>query len=76
MLAGTIGSLLAQGCPPYDAARLGVHLHGAAGEAVRVRIGDAGLLASDLPIEIARARHRLAAGRAEGRIGFGVPVEG
>jgi len=76
VLAGTIGSLLAQGCPLYDAARLGVYLHGAAGEAVRVRIGDAGLLASDLPIEIARARHRLVATRAEGRIGFGAPSSG
>ncbi|MBP1704920.1 MAG: NAD(P)H-hydrate epimerase [Chloroflexi bacterium] len=74
VLAGTIGSLLAQGCAPYDAARLGVYLHGAAGEAVRARIGDAGLLASDLPLEVARARHRLAARRSGGRIGFGVPA--
>ncbi len=73
VLAGTIGSLLAQGCPPYDAARLGVHLHGAAGEVVRVRIGEAGMLASDLPVEIARARQRLVTTRAEGRIGFGAP---
>jgi hypothetical protein len=36
-----------------------------AGEAVRARIGDAGLLASDLPIELPLARKRLlvAAGR-------------
>jgi len=76
VLAGTIGSLLAQGCPAYDAARLGVYLHGAAGEAVRARIGDAGLLASDLPLEIARARHRLAVRRKGSRIGFGVPRDG
>ena len=44
-----------------DAARLGVHLHGMAGEAVRARLGDAGLLAGDLPLEIALARRRLAA---------------
>ncbi len=75
VLAGTIGALLAQGLAPFDAARLGVHLHGAAGEAVRHRVGDAGLLASDLPIEIAFARRRLqeradrdARGR---RLGFG-----
>ena len=49
VLAGTIGALLAQGLAPYDAARLGVYLHGLAGEAVRDRIGDAGLLAGDLP---------------------------
>ena len=33
------GALLAQGLAPYDAARLGVYLHGLAGEAVRERIG-------------------------------------
>ena len=84
VLAGTIGSLLAQGLAPFAAARLGVYLHGLAGEAVRQRIGDAGLLASDLPDEIAFARRRLtalaprvAAGR---RVGFcsrqGAPLSG
>jgi hydroxyethylthiazole kinase-like uncharacterized protein yjeF len=75
VLAGTIGSLLAQGLAPYAAARLGVYLHGLAGEAVRLRVGDAGLLASDLPDEIALARRRLAAlatRAASGRrVGFG-----
>jgi NAD(P)H-hydrate epimerase len=74
VLAGTIGSLLAQGLSTYDAARLGVHLHGAAGESVRERIGDAGLLASDLPVEIAYARRRLASLaerlRGDRRLGF------
>ena len=74
VLAGTIGSLLAQGLAPFAAARLGVHLHGMAGEAVRARIGDAGLLAGDLPLEIALARRRLAAlVTYNGRVGFGVP---
>ena len=49
VLAGTIGALLAQGLAPYDAARLGVYLHGLAGDAVRERIGDAGLLARGSP---------------------------
>jgi NAD(P)H-hydrate epimerase len=75
VLAGAIGSLLAQGVAPYDAARLGVYLHGLAGDAVRDRLGDAGLLASDLPDGIALARKRLAAvaeRRAGGkRLGFG-----
>jgi NAD(P)H-hydrate epimerase len=61
VLAGVIGSLLAQGVAPFDAARLGVYLHGLAGDAVRERMGDAGLLASDLPDGIAIARKRLAA---------------
>ncbi|MBM4409277.1 MAG: NAD(P)H-hydrate dehydratase [Chloroflexi bacterium] len=79
VLSGTIGSLLAQGLAPFAAARLGVHLHGLAGEAVRARIGDAGLLASDLIDEIALARRRLAllAERRGGRrVGFAARDEG
>ena len=60
VLAGTIGALLAQGLAPWDAARLGVYLHGLAGEAVRDRIGDAGLLACDLPDALPIGRKRLA----------------
>jgi hydroxyethylthiazole kinase-like uncharacterized protein yjeF len=75
VLSGTIGSLLAQGLAPFAAAQLGVYLHGLAGEAVRLRMGDAGLLASDLPDEIAFARRRLAAlaprATAGRRVGFG-----
>lgn len=61
VLAGTIGSLLAQGLSPFSAARLGVYLHGLAGEGARERFGDAGVLASDLPDGIAIARRRLGA---------------
>jgi NAD(P)H-hydrate epimerase len=61
VLAGAIGSLLAQGLAPFDAARLGVYLHGLAGDGVRERLGDAGPLASDLPDGLAIARKRLAA---------------
>jgi NAD(P)H-hydrate epimerase len=63
VLAGTIGSLLAQRVLPFDAARLGVWLHGRAGERISEQLGDSGLLASDLPYEIAIARHELAAPR-------------
>jgi NAD(P)H-hydrate epimerase len=76
VLAGIIGALLAQGLRPADAARLGVYLHGMAGEAVRERLGDAGLLASDLPDAIPTARKRLAAVadrlRPGKRLGFAV----
>ena len=76
VLAGAIGSLLAQGLQPYAAARLGVYLHGTAGDGVRERFGDAGLLASDLPDGLAIARKRLAAlaeRRSSGkRLGFRV----
>jgi NAD(P)H-hydrate epimerase len=75
VMAGVIGGLLAQGLPPWDAARLGVYLHGLAGESVRERIGDAGLLASDLPDPVAMARKRLAniaeRERTGSRLGFG-----
>jgi NAD(P)H-hydrate epimerase len=60
VLSGAIGSLLAQGLEPFAAARLGVYLHGVAGDGVRERFGDAGLLASDLPDGLAIARKRLA----------------
>ena len=74
VLAGTIGSLLAQGLAPFAAARLGVYLHGLAGDAGRERFGDAGLLASDLPDGLAVARKRLAAvaerRSASKRLGF------
>jgi NAD(P)H-hydrate epimerase len=75
VLAGAIGALLAQGLEPFTAARLGVYLHGAAGEAARERLGDAGVLASDLPDGLAIVRRRLAglAERRRGRkrLGFG-----
>jgi NAD(P)H-hydrate epimerase len=64
VLAGTIGSLMAQRVAPFEAARLGVWLHGRAGQRISERLGDAGLLASDLPYEIALARHELGATRA------------
>jgi len=80
VLSGTIGALLAQHLEPFAAARLGVFLHGTAGESIRDRLGDAGLLASDLPFEIALARKRLAATRArrtaERKLGFGVRAGG
>ena len=75
VLAGAIGALLAQALPPFDAARLGVYLHGLAGDAVRERFGDAGLLASDLPEALAMARKRLSTAaerhKARARLGFG-----
>ena len=59
VLAGTIGAFIAQGMAPFDAACLGVYLHGRAGERLAFRYGTAGLIASELPQEIALARHEL-----------------
>jgi hydroxyethylthiazole kinase-like uncharacterized protein yjeF len=63
VLAGTIGALLAQGLAAFEAACLGVWLHGRAAERISERLGDAGLIAPDLPLEIALARHELAGRR-------------
>lgn len=76
VLAGIIGALLAQGLAPGPAARLGVYLHGAAGELVRERLGDAGLLASDLPESVPIVRKRLSGLRDRAtsgkKVGFAV----
>ncbi len=55
VLAGCIGGLLAQGCAPLDAARLGVWLHGVAGD-----LGpDAGGLAAEVAARLPLARRAL-----------------
>jgi NAD(P)H-hydrate epimerase len=48
VLAGMIGSLLAQGMKPKLAAPLGVCLHGLAGNAAKEQCGERALLASDI----------------------------
>ena len=55
VLAGVIGSLIAQGVEPFDAARLGVFLHAQAGELVRREVGEAGAVAGDLLIRLPKA---------------------
>ena len=52
VLSGIIGGLLAQGSPPYEAAVTGVYIHAAAGRRISHRLGESGLLASDLLLEI------------------------
>lgn len=59
VLAGTIGSLIAQGVEPFDAACLGVFLHARAGERLSWRMGNAGVLAGDLADELPATRHEL-----------------
>ncbi len=49
VLTGLIVGLLAQGMPAYEAARLGVHLHGLAGDLAALQHSESGLIASDLP---------------------------
>lgn len=49
VLTGLIAALLAQGMSPFDAAQLGVHLHGLAGDLAAANLSQPGLIASDLP---------------------------
>lgn len=52
VLTGAIAGLAAQGMPLFEAAAGGVYLHGEAGELVKSRLGDAGMVASDLLQEL------------------------
>jgi ADP-dependent NAD(P)H-hydrate dehydratase / NAD(P)H-hydrate epimerase len=62
VLAGAIAGLIAQGLEPIDAARVGVYLHGMAGEMLAEEYGSSGGLAGELPALIAKAANRLRSG--------------
>ena len=55
VLTGLIAAVLGQGLEPFEAAQLGVHLHGLAGDLARDELGEAGLIASDLLSYLPRA---------------------
>ncbi len=48
VLTGVIAGLLAQGLSAFGAAQLGAYIHGLAGDAVRDRVGEVSLIATDL----------------------------
>jgi ADP-dependent NAD(P)H-hydrate dehydratase len=48
VLTGIITALLGQGLSPMDAAKLGVHVHGLAGDIAAEHLGQTSLIASDL----------------------------
>jgi len=48
VLTGVIGGFLAQGLGLFDAARLGVYVHGMAGDLAAKKKGEVGLIASDI----------------------------
>jgi NAD(P)H-hydrate epimerase len=52
VLAGVIAGLVAQGSEPFEAAVTGVYVHAEAGRRIAGRLGDSGLLASDLLLEV------------------------
>lgn len=63
VLAGLLGALLGQGLDPFEAAALGVYLHGDAGDRAAARLGEPSLLATDVLDELSQAmRSRLDAG--------------
>ncbi len=55
VLTGLLTALLAQGANPFDAACLGCHLHGLAGDIAAEELSPLGLIASDLPKYLPRA---------------------
>ncbi|HYK43146.1 MAG TPA: NAD(P)H-hydrate dehydratase [Thermoanaerobaculia bacterium] len=61
VLSGVVGAFLAAGLAPRDAAWTAVYLHGAAGERLARRLGDAGLLARELADAIPEARREILA---------------
>lgn len=54
VLAGVIVSLLGQGIPPMEAAACGAWLHGAAGDACARKLGQYGMLPTDMLEELPR----------------------
>ncbi|MFQ5458238.1 MAG: NAD(P)H-hydrate dehydratase, partial [Myxococcota bacterium] len=64
-LSGVIAGFLAQGVRPFEAACLGVYLHGLAGDLAARARGRAGLLATDVIDTLPRTIDALLAGRAD-----------
>ena len=48
VLTGVITALVCQGLAPFDAARLGVYVHGLAGDLAAAELGQVAMIASDL----------------------------
>ena len=66
VLSGIIGSLLAQGLPPFQAACAGVWLHGAAADVIKHSIGvEAGMLAGEIAPAARWLRNRLMADKTK-----------
>lgn len=59
VLAGVIAAFAAQGLKPFDAAKLGVYIHGAAGDVAKESRGTHGMIASDVAESIPQAILRI-----------------
>jgi hydroxyethylthiazole kinase-like uncharacterized protein yjeF len=64
VLTGIISALLCQKLSPYDAARLGAHVHGLAGDLAAAELGEVGMIARDLIEYLPTAWQLVAAGEA------------
>jgi NAD(P)H-hydrate epimerase len=62
VLTGIITALLCQRLAPYDAARLGAHVHGLAGDLAASELGEVGMIAGDLVRFLPTAWQLVAAG--------------
>lgn len=63
VLTGIITALLCQGLSPFEAARLGAHVHGLAGDLAARELGQISLIASDLIVYLPKAFRSLANGK-------------
>jgi NAD(P)H-hydrate epimerase len=60
VLTGIITALLCQRLSPFDAARLGVHIHGLAGDLAAAELGEVSLIATDVIHFLPKAFQRIA----------------
>ena len=66
VLSGLIGALLGQGLEAFEAAALGVHVHGLAGDLAAQRLGEPSLLATDILDELPAALRSRTESRTQG----------
>ncbi len=60
ILTGIVTALLCQNLSPFDAARLGVHVHGLAGDLAAADLGEVSLIAADLIEYLPKAFQQIA----------------
>jgi NAD(P)H-hydrate epimerase len=65
VLGGVIAALIGQGLPPFDAAQLGVYVHGLAGDIARDQNGEIGMIAGDIADTLPDAFYHLGAAADE-----------
>ncbi|MCC8166725.1 MAG: NAD(P)H-hydrate dehydratase [Planctomycetes bacterium] len=64
ILCGVISALVGQGLPPFEATKLGVYLHGLAGDIAAEELGMHGVIASDIAARLPAAFRQYASQRS------------